>query len=360
MIRKDHLEIYDLFLTAKAPVHIGSGKSRTKKDYIFSPSSSLGKSKVAIPDDARLFSYLVEHGHVDKYESFMLGSQTDLYLFLSRELMLSDTEIMGLCKYSLAVADALDAAHSLKEIHSFVRDAQGRAYIPGSSVKGALRTAILTALILNENERSRLDFDPRKGFPEAKYLHSLSLSRSPDNAVNSIMRGISISDSLPVPDSAMMLAGKTDSDINGRTHSINLCRECVKPGTTVHFKLTLDKSVVKDSITRDSIMDAVMNFSAFYQDAWLRLFDPPRGCADVSYGKTLLLGGGAGYTTKTVIYPYLNEDATLKEVSAILDRAFRKANHGNDVSLGASPRVAKYAKYEGKLYPYGLCEVKLL
>ena len=37
-----------------------------------------------------------------------------------------------------------------KEIHQFQRDAYGRAYIPGSSLKGALRTAWLVHLLLHE------------------------------------------------------------------------------------------------------------------------------------------------------------------------------------------------------------------
>ena len=37
-----------------------------------------------------------------------------------------------------------------KEIHQFQRDAYGRAYIPGSSLKGALRTAGLVHLLLHE------------------------------------------------------------------------------------------------------------------------------------------------------------------------------------------------------------------
>ena len=90
----------------------------------------------------------------------------------------------------------------------------------------------------------------RVTFPEEKYVNQLHLRTLKDgsiasDAVNSIFRGIQISDSLSIPDNCMMLAGKTDSATDGGTHSINLCRECAAPGTAIRFKLTLDQSVLK-------------------------------------------------------------------------------------------------------------------
>ncbi|MFR6027497.1 MAG: hypothetical protein ACLUMK_13495 [Christensenellales bacterium] len=58
------------------------------------------------------------------------------------------------------------------------------------------------------------------------------------------MRGIQISDSR-LHDRNMMLTLKTDSAVNGQTHAINLCRECVAPGTRIRFALTLDQSILK-------------------------------------------------------------------------------------------------------------------
>ena len=94
-----------------------------------------------------------------------------------------------------------------------MRGADGRVYVPGSSVKGALRTAILTDWILSDNSPHSAFGDTRKGFPEGTYLHTLKLKKDRngavlDDAVNSILRGLSISDSLPVSDTCMILAGK--------------------------------------------------------------------------------------------------------------------------------------------------------
>lgn len=180
-----------------------------------------------------------------------------------------------------------------------------------------------------------------------------------DDAVNSILRGLSISDSLPVSDTCMILAGKIDADPDGQTHRINLCRECIRPGTALHFKLTLDQSVLHQKITAEGLMRSIRTFDSFYEKAYLRHFTAPRHASEVSYDNTLFLGGGVGFFSKTLTYPYLGEKDGLQAAINELNRSFRKHRHEEDRADGISPRTTKYALYEGELYPYGLCEVKL-
>ena len=365
MIREEHLEIYDLTLTAKAPLFIGSGKKYAKKEYVYlSPELTRASSpKVMLLDENRFFHFLVERGLVDQYETFILGSQTDCFRFLSSDCHLTLREIQTLSRCVIDVADALDEDHSLKEIHAFIRDAGGRAYVPGSSVKGALRTAILTDIVLNEPAHQNLP-DTSRGFPESNYLNTLKLKKDKfgnidNNVVNDVLRGLYISDSMPVDDSSMMLAGKIDADIYGRTHQINLCRECIKPGTVLQFKLTLDQSVLKNRITAESLIRSIRSFNDFYSYIWVNSFTAPNRAVELNYDDCLILGGGAGFAAKTLTYPYLDDNAGVREVANILDRAFRNHRHSEDERLGISPRMAKYAQFQRMLYPYGLCEVKL-
>ena len=142
----------------------------------------------------------------------------------------------------------------------------------------------------------------------------------------------------------MILAGKIDADPDGQTHRINLCRECIRPGTALHFKLTLDQSVLHQKITAEGLMRSIRTFDSFYEKA---------------YNNTLFLGGGVGFFSKTLTYPYLGEKDGLQAAINELNRSFRKHRHEEDRADGISPRTTKYALYEGELYPYGLCEVKL-
>lgn len=368
MIREEHLEVYELTLTAKAPVFIGSGKSYVKKEYVFlKPNDGRVQSEqVVLMDEKKLFPMLLERGLVDKYERFMLGSETNLYRFLTSECGLKLSDIKAASRYVISASDALDSRHSLKEIYAFVRNAEGRVYVPGSSVKGALRTILLTDMLLREKlPRSEAE-KKEKSIPEGKYLHTLKLKTdrygaAEDDPTNSILRGLSISDSLPIDDSAMMLGGKIDADINGNTHKINLCRECIKPGTKLRFKLTLDQSVLKGRISAESIAAAIRSFDKYYEGTYLSCFRTPRDAAVLSYDNVLLLGGGAGFLSKTLTYPYLGKRDGLRRSIEVFgsSRTAKNHHHEDDEACGISPRSMKYVSYGGKLYPYGLCEVTI-
>ena len=127
----------------------------------------------------------------------------------------------------------------------------------------------------------------------------------------------------------------------------------------MRFKLTLDQSVLRGIITAESLMRSIRTFDSFYEKTYLKHFAAPCNVADFSYDDALLLGGGAGFLSKTLIYPYLGEKEGLHASIDILDSAFRKHYHKEDRECGISPRTIKYASYGGKLYPYGLCEVKI-
>ena len=67
----------------------------------------------------------------------------DLYTFLYKECGLNAAQVKPAILYEVDASNAMDAEHTLKDIDCFMRDAKQRAYIPGSSVKGAIRTALL-------------------------------------------------------------------------------------------------------------------------------------------------------------------------------------------------------------------------
>ena len=197
MIQQDHLQIFDLTLNVWAPLFIGNGGSYTKKEYLYNTRSG----KVSFLDEQKFFTFLAERGLIDRYTQFMLSEQSNLWAFLTKDCGVSDAELKTLTRYQIEVGDALDAEHSLKEIHAFQRDAQGRAYIPGSSIKGALRTAWLLQAVLADQSTGHSLAPRRATFPEEDYVNKLRLRTLKDgsiasDAVNSIFRGIQVSDSL--------------------------------------------------------------------------------------------------------------------------------------------------------------------
>ena len=370
MNRNGHLDTFHLKLITRAPLFIGTGKTCAKTDYVLSPNGS----EIIRLDQERLFRLLAECALADKYEEFILSGETDMYHFLTSVCRLPWQEAEQLGQYRVRADDALDRRHALKNIQVFNRNAEGQAFVPGSSVKGALRTAILFDRIsadgnlpADQDRRGDLKKNPVN---EAKYLNTLRYvndrkNRTRGDMVSSIMQGVRISDSLPIGHEKMMLADKIDALPDGSVHKLNVCRECIRPGTEIDFALTLDRSVVGDSITAENLLDSVNRFTCYYMDSYLydgedERFIPPEKMAAVSWDNAILLGGGAGFFSKTLAYPYFGGSAA-GMVRDHMANTFRRHGHDRDLDRwGISPRTMKYARYKGELYPMGLCEVAIL
>lgn len=366
MNQTGHLTVCDLVLTTRSPLHIGSGNVSAKTDYLFDPRTET----VSMINPEALFSWLYRKRLVDQYERFVFSGDSRLYGFL-KSGGITDQELDDLCLYKVSAADALDDSHSLKEIHTFVRDSAYRVFIPGGSIKGALRTVILTDMMAAEEKGTWPD-DPKKFRRaqqmqnlEGQYLNTLSLNRDrygnlANDPVNCILRGLSISDSEPVSDDDIILVGKIDANEKGEYKKLPLCRECIRPGTELRFKLSLDQSVLPAGFDAPALMKMIRNFDVFYQSTYLVRFTPPEGARAVSLQDALILGGGSGFFAKSLAYPYLGVQEGMRYTEQIMKDQFPRHGHEKDRSKhGISPHMMKYGKYKGQLYPYGVCEVRI-
>lgn len=365
MIREGHLSTYDLELTARAPLFVGSGGLIKKTGYVLNSAAS----RVLVLDPDKLLRCIVEKGLADRYESFALSGQTNISAFLTKECGLSREAVEQLGLYQVNVAGALDNCHSLKEIRQITRTNDNQVYIPGSSLKGALRTALLLGPVLRSrpgpNEHLTRDYK----FNEGKYTNTLRFARDFQKKavgeVASVLQGIRISDSAPISNRRIVLASKVDADIDGKINSLNVVWECVAPGTDIHFQLTLDHAVLdrckfNDSwgINVDTILQSICDFEAYYRSQYMPHFTKPVGYVNIDYPCVLRLGGNTGYFETTLAYPYWG-DRALAEVSKYMMRSFPKHLHQYDMEDGISPHMLNYAQYDGKLYPMGACEVSI-
>lgn len=193
-----------------------------------------------------------------------------------------------------------------------------------------------------------------------------------DDILDSIFRGVQVSDSAPIDNDKLILTGRTlisplsaarVEDFDGDAKDLPLYQECVRPGETIRFRLTLDQSILNryaHPITKDALLEAIAEFSRFYQDTFLSHFPQGHPVANIPDTPHLILGGGTGFLSKTVGYPYLKDDyaAALKWTQRILQT--QHGRHEADISLGVSPHRARYVTYAGKRYPAGFCEVNIL
>ena len=108
-------------------------------------------------------------------------------------------------------------------------------------------------------------------------------------------------------------------------------------------------------------MQMIRDYDAYYQRTYLARFAPPRNAHLVSYQDALILGGGSGFFSKTLAYPYLGAQEGLKQTEKVMIRQFSRHGHDKDGFVHhISPHIMKYGKYQGELYPYGVCEVQII
>lgn len=356
-MEQERLMIYDVTLRTKAPLFIGSGKSYTKKEYCYQET----EGQVAFMDNKTIFKALESDDNIDHYESFILGSNTKLYTFLT-ECGYNQEEIDKMTRYKAKVGEALVEGKPLAEICEFIHNVKYQPYVPGSSVKGAIRTALLWKFIKKDRSKIELESffkDKKSIFIESLYLNTLDLKGDGKRtAFNSLMKGISFSDSLPIDRSNMILARKEDYFPSGGKNILNVIRECVKPETDIFIKMTFDRAF-RRYFDLSFVKEAIKEFWEDYQDVYVKKFHLPKNTVSEHYENCLILGGGSGYFSKNIVYPILGKEEAVKHVSEILCKKFPDAGHEKDINQGISPRCIKMTTYNNRLYQVGVCEAAI-
>lgn len=329
---------FNISLKLLTPVHIGGGNSLTKKDF------EIKGNMVHIYNPPKLHSLL---GH--KYEDFLLSHQT-----LTDFLYSGRFDVGSALDYSLPSPGG--SIRKSDNLVAFIKDPYGLPYIPGSSLKGALRTVLLAQHV---REKRSSAYSRYANQPIAKH-NARSLEEQSFGKFNqSIFKLIKISDSQPLAKEDLILCKKVDVFRDGNTNNkLNLCRESIKPGTQVNFTLTLDGKLLQrgDSMIIKWIMDAVKNFNKEYEQAYLMKFRGFEKAHD--YEHVLRLGGGTGFLTKTINQALYGE-RTVKQTAHFLQSKFRQHNHNKDVGLGVSPRALKCTMIGNKVLEMGLCQIRI-
>ncbi|WP_449240486.1 type III-A CRISPR-associated RAMP protein Csm5 [Desulfoscipio gibsoniae] len=372
-----HLERLELTLRALSPVFIGSGEKLSKKEYILDPQ----KGMIYFPNLFRLMGYLKQQDLLSAYEIFLIRpGQNDLHAFLQAS-RIPENDYAAFVNYAIPAGEAVRAAN-FREVRTFIKDNEGRPYIPGSSVKGALRTALAVQLIKTANgdrlRRSVLSADDAQSarkylFRESEGLEKdlfcrlgitdprgkTNLSRQP---VNDLMRGIQISDSTSLSFDRMTLAGKYDRKPDGTINLLPIFRECLVPGSEAHLLMTLDTPILKKAgVDVRTIENALHSFADEHYANFEQFYDESTDDAPVvaQQGVDIILGGGAGYVSKTLVYNlFPKREEALPLVAKIMHKQFGKHGHMKDAQVyKVSPHTLKISRYKNQYYQMGRCEL---
>ena len=362
------LKTYQLELKVCGPVFVGSGAEIQKKEYLF-----LNRKTVGIADINKLYM-LVKKKHLEKdFENFMVtNGREDLKHWLDRN-RISKEEIENCLNYKVNVGD-LQMEKGRMQIMSFMRDPYGNPYVPGSSIKGMLRTILLSMKLMHDplcykadgqQIKSELKRTDRKF--NRNTLLKKNISHIEEKAFNTIKRtennkedidvmsGIIISDSEPLSNEDIILCQKWEYHVDGSSKSLNLLRECLRPGIVIKTQMTIDESI--NPITGEDIMKAVKCFYEYYYSVFQKKFAVMDQMAD----ETVFLGGGSGFVSKTVVYSLLGEKEGIQVIQSIFEKTGvpREHKHFQDGRIGVSPHILKCTKYCGKTYMMGQCKLKI-
>ena len=369
---KDYLKVYKATLHTLSPVFVGSGKELSKKEYLL----DLNDGRIIVYDPGKLYILMKSLSRSKQFEEFLLNDRdSSLYNWI-RDNGISTKQLESAVRYSIDCGERLQLGGGKTQVMEFAKDPYGLPYVPGSGIKGMLRTILLASEIMdnrnayekeaqsirNNRQKKRSAMSRESNDVEVEAFNTLD--RSVDkkvikksNAVNDILQKIIISDSKPLLLDDLVLCQKIDRHIDGSERSLPLMRECLKPGVDIEFTITIDTQDCKydDAV----IMDCISRFVQMYQTDFLGKFKLSPINTD-----TVFLGGGVGFVSKTFIYPMFPGDEGVKVASKVFEdtlpeKVYYMHKHQNDIRNGLSPHVLKCTRYQGNLYQMGACRFSM-
>lgn len=369
---KRNLKVYKVTLTTLSPVFIGSGKVINKKEYLLFDK----EKKIWVMDQGLLYSEISKRGYQSVFEKYLIDNRNRLNLSDWLKVNnISEDSLKDAVKYKVNYGDRFSRRRKTSlQVMEFMKDAYNMPYIPGTSLKGLLRTVILSDFIsmsyTNREKAGYIFKDGKKSDDEGKkyllrssekietvFFRTLNrFEKKRNHPLNDVFQGVIVSDSKPLSIKSLVLCQKIDKQTNGYEKYLPILRECIKPGEKIEFTLTIDTSVCK--FTDIEILRAVRKFADMYYDTFSSAF----GKIDRPSEDTVYLGGGVGFLSKTVVYPIFGREEGIEETVDIFKKKDPKDKHKHSLDstkCGVSPHMLKCTTYKGESYEFGKCKFEM-
>jgi CRISPR-associated protein Csm5 len=224
--------LYDLTLTVLTPLHIGSGRELLNHfDYAVHKGCTWRLNEDALleaqnVDDPRLADQLASTAPANLLQPSDFRTESAFFRYVIR----------GTPRSSAPGAI----------LREQIKDVYDRPYLPGTTLKGALRTVLAwTAwpLLKLRPERTRLGRDRR--FAAQWYEQELFSEHSGKAPNKDTLRALHISDSAPVaPDNIMLVNARVMNRRGGLGSPIEL--EALRPGTKLQARLKVDTALFSE------------------------------------------------------------------------------------------------------------------
>lgn len=377
-------KVYRMSLTTLSPIFIGSGEELNKSMYVYNDR------EIMIIDERKLIKELLLREGL--YESFLNGCYSgnlNLTNFLERHL--NGYKDMDIYKYKIMSYSDVKTNLKFNNINTFIKSSNGKPYIPGSSIKGAIRTAIIYGEIMNNKNKYNNIFKDivnyRNKYNEGYIVDNISNHFN----IKNIFKNIAVSDTNDINIESLCICKRYDISTHIEVgHELPIYMELLKPCLKFNFLLTLYSSFSINDLSKyfNNFYDYNMNNNTLYSN-YLSIINVFRDKAVknphnlyLNYDNmipNIFIGGVNGFLTKSVIYSIrkmkndnneiISKSQIIDYVKKYLDRKFVKIdreskkripqhNH-TKIDEKISPRTLRLVKYQNSYIALGMCNIKV-
>ena len=310
---KTEYRTFQFSLLAMAPIHIGNGEKYTSREFIYE------NGYFYFPDMGKFYNRMVEKGYDHKFERFLQETKPNarnnrLISFLE-DNRISDRNFGGyrIIETKLETNNNYLRGGALNQVSKFIRDSFGNPYIPGSSLKGAIRT-----ILMNTNP----DWNNKNVVQDEKENKSLiPWGAKKGQDYDDLFNAIRVSDSKPFSNDRLILVQKWDHKAKPpRAKSIPLYREAIVPSTKINFTITT--TTKEAGILIEELGKRAQAFYKAYKNFFLSDFPENKIQPNLQY--PIYLGAGSGAWTKTIF----------KQANGILQERYQNSKTTRMVEKG--------------------------
>ena len=406
-------ETAKMCLKVVTPINISDGIVLGAKDYLYDSR----RQKVFFLNLHQWHMFIYKHMLLEKYESYLANfrDKQNLLEWLQMQGYDIDDVRTVITSEAQATVNLMDneKKKTLNDINRHIQQPEGSLYVPGSSIKGVFRTAILYSLLqkrqdikskywcyikqqvdiiktLLEEERkprelqimpysvikkkkdqAAKEIDKLTASLESELLHTLRLKDDKErnisnkNAVCSAMRGLQVSDTYASRNMQTAILQKVDGGFDkfgkASPKKLPIFRECMLPKAELFFDVKIEKAVMSTIgiNTVDDLLKATHSFFAAVTDLLQQAFEKEyqEAFQGVAAGN-MFLGGNTGFLSKTLLAMLTPDKDTAKNtIKVLLDKSFKTHKHLLRDKVIA-PRTLKCTNYNGKLMLMGVAEVR--
>lgn len=385
------IEFNKMYLDIITPVNIASNEKLNTTDYIYD-----SKNQVAYFLNPLLWHKFIYTKKLFPAYMDFINDKTKPRKILYKWLIeqgYNIEDIKEVVKYKLIAHENIDkiSKDSLNDIILQTKLIDGSAYIPGSTLKGLIRTAILYDLLQkNPHLKQRLwqslerAINGNKSYDEIKRVEN-NLNRlltaeiegtgkreytkydkkSTKSEYYNFMQGIKLSDAIAESEhNNLVLLKKIDLAVKDsyiKENSLSVYRECIEPKTRFYFDMQIEKRFTQklNINSAEDILIMIQNFFDASNELLSSAFGKDYGFLfnDANLGNTYI-GGGTGFLMKTLVAYLAPTKMKAKEfISRYLNMKFKQRVKPGIRDTKIAPRTLKATKYNGKLTLLGIAKI---